>query len=629
MGWEDAPIVENAPKWMTAPEVEPTSGGRASALMGGVNRGVAGLIGLPVDTAENIYNLAKAGVGSAAVASGRPDLAPEITTGTPGGSESIIALLNRLGIKTENPQPEDPASRMLHTGGVIAGGSMVPGASPRGALAAATGGAVASEALGPQYTGIGALVPAAGGTTLANVKNSIASRTAPTLDIFRQAGTTPSVGQATDNTFLHGLENLAAKFPGGSGIMKDFIERQQRQMGMQARTGVPAEAAGRAIESGIKGESGFLERTNNTWQALDAKMASKIPQDYKFPPLATAQVLDDLTLPTKGAEATTSRLINPKLVEMRDALLTDIQNGKGEIPFTAIRELRSKVGSMLEDSLVSGIPNGELKQVYKALSKDIEGAAKGAGAGDEWRLQNDYYRARMDRVETVLNRVIGKNKQPEDIFKTVMPTEPDQANKLRAVLRSLKPDEREIVSEAVANRLGRESPTRQDEMGSIFSSERFLTNWNKLSPGAKAQLFPDPPLRENLEKLAKASASIREGKGIYANPSGTAGSFAAYSIYSSPIVSFATGNLSPMVAASGAAGGAYLGAKMLTSPKIVEWLATPIKPGSPQAAAHLTRLGTIYNQSSPELKQEIAKFIQSTQPNTQSEPSMGMNGARG
>jgi hypothetical protein len=451
----------------------------------------------------------------------------------------------------------------------------------------------------------------------ADLKNAVAARTAPTVETFRQAGTYPSVGQATDNTFLHGIENLAAKFPGGSGVMKGFIENQQRQMGRQARTGVPAEAAGRAIESGGQG---FIERTKATWQGLENAMAQKIPKDYKFPPMATAQVLDELTTPVAGAEATTGRLVNPKLVEMRDALRTDIQAGGGELPFEALRNLRSRVGSMLDDSLVSGVPNGELKKVYGALSKDIEGAAKGAGAGPEFTRQNNYYRARMDRIESVLDRVIGKDKQPEDIFKAVNPTDPDQANKLRSVMRSLLPHERQIVSEAVANRLGRAAPGQQDEMGTLFSSEKFLTNWNKLSPGAKAQLFPEPPLRENLEKVAKAAASIREGKGIYSNPSGTAGSFAAYSVYSSPIVSFATGNVAPMVAGAGAAGGAYLGAKMLTSPKVVEWLATPIKPNSPQAAAHLARLGVIYNQSSPDLKQELSKFVQSTQ---------GMTGVRG
>jgi hypothetical protein len=59
---------------------------------------------------------------------------------------------------------------------------------------------------------------------------------------------------------------------------------------------------------------------------------------------------------------------------------------------------------------------------------------------------------------------------------------------------------------------------------------------------------------------------------------------------------------------------------MLTSPKLVEWLATPIKPSSLQAAAHLTRLGVIYNQSDPELKEEIATFVKSVQPSAMQGP---------
>ena len=217
----------------------------------------------------------------------------------------------------------------------------------------------------------------------------------------------------------------------------------------------------------------------------------------------------------------------------------------------------------------------------------------------------------MERIETVLDRVIGKGKQPEDIFKAFMPTDPDQANKVRSVMRSLSPSERQVVSEAVANRLGRAKPGAQDVQNEVFSSETFLTNWNKLSPGAKAQLFPDPPLRENMDKIARASSSIREGKGIYANPSGTAGSFAAYSVYLSPLASVASGSIAPVVAAGSAAGTAYLGAKMMTNPAIVEWLAKPVNPTRPgEAAAHLARLGVIYNSTKDEaLKGEIARFV--------------------
>lgn len=625
-----------AKAYEVAKSTSPSIGERARAFGAGLQRGGAGLVGLGVDTVENAINLGLAGVGSAATAMGRPELAPNLLRGSFGGSEYLAGKLRQGGVAVDNPNPQDPASRMLFTGGLI-GGSMIPGGSPRAAATAATGGALAGEFIGPEWTALGAMAPSVAAQTAAAAKNAFANKAAANLETFKQAGTLPSAGQVTDNTFLHGLENLAAKFPGGSGIMKSFIERQQRQMGAQARTGVSAEDAGRAIERGVIGQGGFLERTKAIWQRLDDDLAAKIPSTAAIKPSNTLQVLDEITRPTPGAEKTSQVMSTPKMMEVRNALQSDMGGrppervitllgadgktpiaqvpiggtpGMETIPFTALRELRSKVGSMLDQSLVSGIPGGELRRLYGALSSDMESAANQAGAGREFARQNNYYRSRMARVEDVLDRVIGKGKQPEDIFKAVNPTDPDQANKLRAVMRSLEPSERQVVSEAVANRLGRASPGKQDVYGEVFSSETFLTNWNKLSPGAKAQFFPDPPLRENMEALAKAAAAIRSGKGIYANPSGTAGSFAAYSVYASPIASIATGSVAPLAAAGGAAGSAYIGAKMMTNPKVVEWLAKPINPTNPnEAQAHLARLGVIYNQVDDETKKEIARFV--------------------
>lgn len=595
----------------------PTAIDRGKAALGGVNRGIAGLLGLPVDTAENIVNLGIAGVGSAAVSAGRPDLAPSPLKGTMGGSESISRLMERFKIGTTNPRPDDPASRMLHTAGTIAGGSMVPGARLGPTLDAAAAGALAGEALGPEWTGVGALAPAAVGQASAGVKNAIASKAAPVVETFKQAGTMPSVGQATDNTFIHGLENLAAKFPGGSGLMKSFIESQQRNMGAQARTGVPTEAAGRVIEKGVTGEGGFLARTKAQWSQLDDAVAAKIPKGAAFQPANTIQALDDLTRPVVGAEKSTGTPLDARIVTIKENLAADLAANNGQMPFDALRKIRSRIGAQIDDALVQGGKSGEMSKLYGAISKDLESAATQAGAGREFARQNNFYRARMDRIETVLDRVIGKGKQPEDIFKSVMPTDPDQANKLRSVLRSLNPSERQVVSEAVANRLGRAAPGNQNVEGNVFSSETFLTNWNRLSPGAKAQLFPDPPLRDNIEKIAQAAGHIRSGKGIYANPSGTAGSFAAYSVYASPIASIATGSVAPIAVAGATAGTAFVGAKMLTNPKIVEWLARPINPAKPgEAAAHLARLGVIYNSTQDQaLKEELTNFIQTTTKN--------------
>lgn len=607
-----------APQEVAQGPQAPTMGERAQAGIGGLNRGIAGIVGLPVDTAENLVNLGIAGVGTAATALGRPDLAPDVLQASPGTSAWIRQQMEKGGVGTTNPRPDDAASRMLHTGGTIAGGSMVPGAGVKGTLQAAAGGAIASEVGGPEWTGVGALAPASIGQGAAAIKNAVAARTAPTLATFKAAGADPSVGQVTGSVFARGLENLASKFPGGAGVIKKFVDTQQAAFASKARTGVSAEAAGRAIEKGITGKGGFIERSKAAWQTLDDALAARIRPGTMFQPTNTLQALDDLTRPVAGAEKTTGALVNPKIAEMRANLADDVQANNGALPYEAMRSLRTRVGSMLDDALVSGVPGGELKKLYGALSKDLEVAATQAGAGQQFARQNAFYRSRMDRIESVLERVIGKSSQPEEIFKKLVPTDPDQAGKVRAVMRSLDPSQRQVVSEAVVNRLGRATPGRQDELGEVFSSETFLSNWNKMSSAAKAQLFPNHSTRQNVEAIAKAAAQIRSGAGLYANPSGTAGSFAAYSVYGSPIAAVASGSMAPVVAAGASIGTAYVGAKMLTNPKVVEWLARPVNPSKPgEAAAHLARLAVIYNQVDEGTKQELEQFTSGTQQQAQ------------
>lgn len=594
-----------------SPRPEATAGERTSAAVGGLNRGIAGLAGLPVDTAENIMNLAIAGAGSIANAAGRPDLAPELLRKSFGGSESIAGWLDALGINTRNPRPDDRASRMLHTGGTIAGGSMLPGAGARNTAAAVVAGPVAEEVAGPEWVGPAVMAPGGVSQAARAARESAATRVRPNIEAFREAGAgSPSLGQATESNFLQGMESLLSKFPGGQGVFRRFAEAQQKSMGDKTRTGVAAEDAGRAIEGGV---DNFLSRTKATWQTLDNAVAAKIPKGTAYAPTNTLQTLEDLTKTVVGAEKTTGALVNPKLAEIKENLSADLLKNSGQLPFEALRQLRSRIGSMLDDSLVSGIPQGELKRVYASLSKDMEAAAKKAGAGNEWARQNAYYSARMDRVENVLSRVLGKT--PEETFSRFMPRDAEQSNKLRAVMRSLQPGERQVVAEAVVNRLGRATPGKQNEAGDVFSSETFLTNWNRLSPQAKAQLFTDADMRRNLEAVAKVSANIREGAGVYANPSGTAGAGSAIATGAVAVTgSIASGSVAPLVGAAALIGGANVSARMLTSPRIVEWLAQSQRVKPERTVAHLARLGVIYNELKDEgLKRDLANYITSVQ----------------
>lgn len=600
----------------SAPSREASAAERLKALQGGLYRGgVAGLLGLPMDTVQNVYNLAKAGVGTVANVAGRPDLAPGITQGTPLSSDWFAKQMERMGVNTQNPRPDDQASRMLFTGGAIAGGSAMPGMSPKAALAAAAGGATAGELSdNPLAVGLGAMAPAAVSQAGSAVRTAMAKPqdVAQNVETFKGAGVRPTVGMATENTSFRALENLVSKFPGGVGIFRRFAEDMQGKMGAKTATGASAESAGRAVERGVTGEGGFLDRTKTVWQGLEAKVNAKIPPDTGVAPTNAMSALNELATPRAGAEATTRALINPKIAQMRDALAADLQgnpqNGlptrqTGTVSYEGLRDIRTRVGSMLEDSLVSGVPGGELKKLYGALSKDLEAAATAAGAGKEFARQNQYYSARMERIDNVLSRVIGKGRQPEDIFKAVMPTDPNQANKLRAVMRSLEPADRAVVTDAVVARLGKATPGRQNDVGDVFSSDTFLSNWNRLSPAAKTQLFPDAKMRGDLNDIASVASNLKEGAKVFANPSGTAATAAPQAL----VILGALGNLGVV---GGIVGGTNAAARLLTSPKVVNWLAAAPKVQPGREAAHMVRLGTILNEEKdPEVKQAISGLI--------------------
>jgi len=609
--YSDMPYDAFAQKIGLKAEAPKQEAGKPMPANAGMANFMAATLGLPVDTVENAINLAIAGYGRAT------GTTPELLRGSVGGSEYIRNVLRKTGepgLSPDNPNPKDTMGTLQYD--LVSRGGFMPGG-----VAPAVGSIVAERALGPEWAGVGALAPAVVGRAASAIKSAVANpeTVQQNINTFKQVGTTPDVAQATDSNFFRGLTNVVGRVPGGQGLIQKFREMEQKALGRAAETGVSAEQAGRAIEKGVTGEGGFLERTKLQWQALDQKLADKVGGQYMTPPTNTMKALDDLTQVTPGAEQSTAQLINPKIAQFKQALQADATANMGAVPFDALRSLRTKVGSMLDDSLVSGIPNGELKRLYGALSKDIESAAGAVGAKQEFTRQSNYYRARMDRIEGTLDSVLGKSKEPEAVFKSVAPTDVDSVNKVRRVMRSLEPAERQVVTEAMVNRLGRATPGRQTQ-DMNFSSETFLTNWNKLNDSAKSQLFPEAEMRSKLDAIAKVSSDIREGKVPFGNPSGTGAAVTAAGIYGSIPVAAGqaiSGNVPGALATLGAAGsivaGANIGARMLTSPKVVDWLAKSSKAATPeQVAAQMGRLAIIYNESKDDqLRQELSDYAQS------------------
>lgn len=402
-----------------------------------------------------------------------------------------------------------------------------------------------------------------------------------TINDFRSVGAEPSVGQATGNFRTQGAESLLAGGPTSAGVMSRAAEQQADNIGagLQSKAdkffpNASAERAGRAVERGAETLSKNIKATKRAlyWQADQF-----IPEATPVPLSNTWQTVAKLTAPTPGAVATTEALINPRISQLRQTLETDLAAGGGQIPYAALKRIRTDIGEQLTDfSLSPDTPTRELKQLYASLSRDMEAAAqsRGPNAVQAAKRANTYTRAAADRMEQV-QRVIDKNGGPEKVFDAVMSGTQDGGTTLRAVMQSLPKEGQRAVTGAVIKRMGLATPGQQGAAGDTFSAQTFLTNWNRVSPEAKRALFDrhGPAFSADMDKLARVADRIRSGSKVFANPAGTTNRGAALTYAATLGGSLLTGQLGALATLAGSGAMANLMARAMTNPRMVAWLA--------------------------------------------------------
>lgn len=468
---------------------------------------------------------------------------------------------------------------------------------------------------------------------------------------FEGAGTTPTVGQASESGWVRGLESTLAKTPGSAGYLARTGARQGQEIGQGvediAATLVPkssAENAGRAITQGIRGPGGFLDRTKQISDHLYDELDAAIPADTRVGVESTRKALGEIDAPIPGAPATSRQFQNSRIAGIREGLESDLKGSgtasrpevaralqlsrkqlvdeaaaaaqrntqrqqlglsnlekvptsaeidakvaedlqglaDGRLPYEALRRLRSVVGRELEDSgLMSDVPRSKWKQLYGALSKDLEAAAaSNPTAQRAWGRANMYYRSRMARLDAI-DHVVDKNGGPEAVFNAALSGTKDGATTLRAVLKSLPKEGQRELTAAFVRRLGKATNSAQNDAGDAFSTQTFLTNWNRVSPEARAALFDRHGMQfsQDMDKIAKVASNLRDGSEIYRNPAGTASALQQTSALTAFVLSSLMGNLQVAGAIAGGALGANVMARALASPKFVRWLAqTTEKP---------------------------------------------------
>lgn len=642
MGWQDDPVVAQAdqPAWMADPVVEQAQPpmeqaestqepsflndlGRAAAMQtGALVKGAAGLVALPTDTIVRLLN-------AAGVTNWKP------------AAQSINEAINSI-----TPEPRNATERVTNSvvqslggaaggmgigkamGGAIGGAlAASPGMQAGGAVGGGMASQVAAEAgagpMGQMFAGLaGGLAGSAGVAGLAGATRgafrggeSGRQRMEQNIKAFQDAGATPSVGQATQRRTMQAGESLLSRTPGSAGVMARRAESQADDLGAGIESlanrlapRASGEQAGRSIQRGITDSGGFLDTFKRRSSQLYAEIDKHVKPDTPVAVSNTQRVLASLTTPIKGAEATSRRLINSRLAQIADDLGVDAKGGT--IPYEALRQLRTRVGDELADApLKADVPAAQWKQVYGALSKDLETAAKTAGPQAEraFTRASNYYRSGSQRIESI-QTVIDRNGGPEAVFRAATSGTKEGATTLRAVMQSLPKDSQKMVSASVLRRLGRATAGRQDDLGERFSTETFLTNWNAMSPQAKTVLFDryGAGFRQNMDQVAKVASNLREGSQVFRNPSGTAQATVQTSAAVGFIASLATGNFGTAAAIAGGAGGANLSARLMTNPRFVQWLATSTKA---PAAAGPALLNQLAQSDDPDIQEfvELAK----------------------
>ena len=209
-------------------------------------------------------------------------------------------------------------------------------------------------------------------------------------------------------------------------------------------------------------------------------------------------------------------------------LINDANSVPGGLTYDAMKNLRTRLDTMSSSWGQIGpkeLDDAEIARLHGALSNDLNRAAMRAGgpqAVAAHNVANNTYKTIADNRKQLTSLLGGPqgDASNEAVFWAIkrVAGETSAANvallqRARAAIPAQHWDE---LSRGMVSTLGR-------DIDGNFSPLRFMTDYGKISPAAKNELFAgNTPLRQNLDDLATVSEQWKK-LGRYANPSGTAG----------------------------------------------------------------------------------------------------------
>lgn len=577
-----------------------------------------------------------------------------------------------------NPRPDNATARVLNAGGYAVGSGM-SGRPTDMAMNAASGvaGQLAAEAgASPEWAMLASMGPqTAQQAAAASLRGTMRGGEAGRKEMeqrtaeFRAAGVEPTVGLATGKRIPQAIESTLSRAPGAAGVIAAKAESIRDQLGgtVNAQRDRVSDEYGPAIagEAVKRGAEQYRTRQQEIYGELVDRALAKVPEDMRFP-VANMLARGELTLADiEGAPNVTRVLNQPKgftqdvltaldkdaspqppqqvpgriLQENGQPFAQEIPATPGGIGIDAIRGLRSRVGELAfrNNPLNADANTGALKALYGGAKQDLMTAAALADAERVKRGQQPGVHeglSRADRFYSVTSDVLDNvlaplhktaEVSPERAYSRVEGMSKASGGNVQRLMASVPLDARRKIAATVIDELGKANPGGQNAEGTMFSPAQFLSNWNRLDPAAKTGIFlgvkDGGRVRDKLELVAKAAERIKDAGKVYANPSGTAGAAQAASTWvglGAGVAGILTGNptgyktTGAILSVMGTSWGA---AKVMTSPRFVDWLAQSTVVPPEKMRQHLYRLNLLASkEDDPEARaamQDVAATITS------------------
>lgn len=281
-----------------------------------------------------------------------------------------------------------------------------------------------------------------------------------------------------------------------------------------------------------------------------------------------------------------ARKVNPT------AGLEDVRNiAGGPASFEGLQRARSDFGSKTNFGANVGYTEGERKQLYGAMSSDMENMVRqqgGENAVNTLKQANSTASNLIDQNRT-LSRLV-ENGSAEGITGTFIHAANAKTGNVGLLSRlkaSMDPEDFQQISGAALSELGHNPATGE------FSLNKFMTGWNQMSGPAKRIMF-DQPHKQLLDEIAALGKFLKGGE-QYRNTSNTGhavGLFAILEHLGEAAGEALQGNLKPAI---GTLAGAGMGLG------VGKFLA---RPATASAIARWTRAVQVYDRT-PSIRNRV------------------------